>query len=349
MKILVTGAAGTIGLAVIKSLLDEYKDFELSLFELPSTKNRRRLKKFSDKAKIIWGDIRRKEDIEYAVKGVDYVIHLAAIIPPLADKNVKLAWEVNVEGTRNLLEGLRRYSPGAMVIYSSSVAVYGDRLSRPWIKVGDELRPSEGDYYAQTKIVAEDLIRSSGLKWTIFRVSAVFGVKNHKISGLMFHMPLSTPIEIITPEDAGRAFAKAVGKSSQLEGRIFNLGGGQSCRIIYKDFLERAFALYGLGPVKFPVTAFATKNFHCGFFEDSDELEEILQFRRDSIDSYFKRLKERIRWYERMSTQAVAPIVRFVLLMKSEPYRALLKGEIKKLRRFYGLERIGSDDKKFDN
>lgn len=53
------------------------------------------------------------------------------------------------------------------------------------------------------------------------------GANNHKISGLMFHMPLDTPMEITTSEDTGGAFANAVTERTELSGRIFNLGGGE--------------------------------------------------------------------------------------------------------------------------
>src|SRR5690554_4705470 len=227
-------------------------------------------------------------------KNVDFIIHLAAIIPPLADEKPELAFQVNVEGTKNLISVLEEHAKNAFFLYASSVSVYGDRLENPMIKVGDPLQPSVGDEYAKTKILAENALQNSQLDWSIFRLSAIMGADNHKISGLMFHMPLATSMEITTPRDTPRAFVNAVGKREELSKQIFNLGGGEECRISYHDFLSRSFEIFGLGELDFPKNAFANHNFHCGYYADGDDLEEILQFRRDNIESYFKEVKKSV-------------------------------------------------------
>jgi hypothetical protein len=94
------------------------------------------------------------------------------------------------------------------------------------------------------------------------------GVNNHKISKLMFHMPLDTPIELLRPVDAGNAFANSVENRCTLKNKIHNLSGGESCQVIYRDFLAESFKNHGLGTVNFPNYSFATKNFHCGYYAD---------------------------------------------------------------------------------
>ncbi len=336
MRILVTGAAGTVGLETLKKLVEILPAAQIIAFDLPTKKNKKRLKPLKDKVQTTWGDLRKFHILDQITRNLNYVIHLAAIIPPLADKNPKLAYQVNVKGTEKLLKALKRNSPGAMIIYSSSVAVYGDRIKNPWIRVTDRLNPGFADYYALTKIEAENLIRKSGLKWTIFRVSAVFGIKNHKLGAIMFHMPLETPIEFITPTDAGRAFAKAVLYPGQLQNRIFNLGGGENCRIIYKDFLQKNFEIYGLGKLNYPSQAFARANFHCGYYADGQELEDILHFRQDTIDSYFNQLEQHIPSTQKFFTMLLSPIIKHILLLKSEPLRAYRHGKTDQIARFFG-------------
>ncbi len=338
MKILVTGAAGTVGLQTVKNLIKLLPSAQIIAFDLPTKKNKKHLKPLANKIQTVWGDLRKFQILNQITRNLNYVIHLAAIIPPLADKNPKLAYQVNVKGTERLIKALKRNSPDAMIIYSSSVAVYGDRIKNPWIKTTDQLKPSFGDYYALTKIEAENLIRQSGLKWTIFRVSAVFGIKNHKLGAIMFHMPLDTPIEFITPQDAGRAFAKAVIYSNQLQNRIFNLGGGENCRIIYKDFLQKNFEIYGLGKLKYPSQAFAQVNFHCGYYADGQQLEEILHFRQDTIDSYFNQLEQHITETQKFFTTLFSPIIKRILLWKSEPLKAFRQGKTEGILRFFGAK-----------
>ena len=89
----------------------------------------------------------------------DGVIHLAAVIPPLADEQPSLAKAVNTNGTINLINQLETVSPNAFFMYSSSISVYGDRIASPNIKVSDPLQVSLGDEYAVTKIDAEKVMK----------------------------------------------------------------------------------------------------------------------------------------------------------------------------------------------
>ena len=118
-----------------------------------------------------------------------------------------MARRVNSLGTKYLLSRVKELNKNAFFMYSSSVSVYGDRLSNPNIKVDDPLIASEGDEYGLTKIEAEKHIQNSGLNWSIFRLSAIMGVKNHKLSKLMFHMPLDIPDGNRNPFDILQEFS----------------------------------------------------------------------------------------------------------------------------------------------
>jgi len=326
MKILITGASGTVGIETIKKILVSYPNAGVTVFDLPSKKNKNILNKFSNSIKIVYGNIINYEVVEKVCAEKDFIIHLAAIIPPLADELPQLAYNVNVIGTENIIKAIKNISPKTKLIYSSSISVYGDRISNPMIKVEDLLTPSDRDEYAKTKIQAEELIQQSGIDWTIFRLSAIFGYNNHKISKIMFHMPLNTPIEITTAEDTGRAFANAINNFEKLNKRIFNLGGGENCRIEYRKFLSTSFNLYGLGKVKFPGLAFATHNFHCAYYADGIDLENILHFRKDTIDTYFKNVGKKVQPSKKFFSKIFSNVVQSSLLKKSEPYRAVKKG-----------------------
>ena len=102
---------------------------------------------------IVYGDITNDNDINKISHNKDIVIHLAAIIPPLADENPDLTYQVNTIGSEKLIRSLEKYSLNAFFIYSSSIAIYGDRLKNSLININDELKPSNGDKYAITKIL----------------------------------------------------------------------------------------------------------------------------------------------------------------------------------------------------
>ena len=335
-KILITGASGCVGHETIMNLLNQSHQYEITAFDLPGKRSRQILSKYSDDITTIYGDITDYNCVENACMAQDVVIHLAAIIPPVADDRPELSYNVNVNGTKNIIRAMERHTPNAFLFYSSSVSVYGDRLEDPWIKVGDELIPSVGDEYAMTKIECERAISSSKLSWSVFRLSAIFGYGNHKLSKAMFHMPLETAIEFTTPVDTGRAFANAVEKKELLKNRIFNLGGGEACRISYLNFLSRSFKIYGLGKLNFPKYTFATRNFHCGYYKDGDDLERIVHFRKDNLESYFNKLNSKIRSIQKMATKLVKPLIkRFVLLKKSEPIKAVREGNQALIERFF--------------
>ena len=183
-KILLTGASGTVGLAILNQLCTIENKYDVTVIDLKSSTTIKKLKPFSKEITMVYGDIRRNVDLIEISHNQDVIIHLAAIIPPLADQRAELSYQVNVKGTENLISLLEINSPNAFFLYSSSISVYGDRLSKPLITVMDDLNPSEGDEYAKTKILAEEIIQNCKLDWTIFRLTAVMG--GHKISKLMF-------------------------------------------------------------------------------------------------------------------------------------------------------------------
>lgn len=334
MNILLTGASGTVGREVLAKLY-EHNLHNLTVFDVDTQKTRKFYQSYKDRIKVVYGDISKKEEVEPHCKGIDFVIHLAAIIPPLADQNPDLAFRVNCQGTQNLVTSLELHAKNCFFLYASSVSVYGDRIENPMIRVADPLHASEGDEYAKTKIRAEEIIKASKLDWSIFRLTAIMGVGNHKTSGLMFHMPLSTPMEIATPEDAAKAFVNAIANKELLSKRVFNLGGGETCRIVFKEFLSQSFSIRGLGEPDFPPKSFAEKNFHCGYYADGDELEEILHFRKDTLGSYFQKVEKSVTPLRKFVTGLLAKFIKNHLLKQSEPYKAYQGGDQVLLNRFF--------------
>ncbi|MCH2229485.1 MAG: NAD(P)-dependent oxidoreductase [Crocinitomicaceae bacterium] len=333
MRVLITGATGNIGIEILKKLSP--LDHEITILARRSKKNTKALKQFKN-VKIIYGDITSQEDVNQACKNQDYALHLAAVIPPLVDEKPALADKVNLEGTRNIINGLEKHSPNCFLIFSSSVTVYGDRINTPVISINDPIQTTKWDKYGQAKIESEKLIQNSSLDWSIFRLSAIMGIGNHKVSKILFHVPLNTIMEIATVDDTSRAFAKSIGKRKVLNKQIFNLGGGKDCVITYQAFLNRAFKSFGLGNAEFPNKTFAEANFHCGEFSDSDKLEEILKFRKDNIDSYFEQFKASVPRIQRFLTIPFSPIIKYFLGRISEPRKAIKENNKEDIQRYFG-------------
>ncbi|MCY4111089.1 MAG: NAD-dependent epimerase/dehydratase family protein [Chloroflexi bacterium] len=83
----------------------------------------------------------------------DAIFHLAAILSGLAETDSELAWRVNVDGTRNVLEAARRFGIGR-VVFTSTVATYGAGLPEP---ITEDVPQWPSGLYGVTKVLGERL------------------------------------------------------------------------------------------------------------------------------------------------------------------------------------------------
>ncbi len=89
MRVLVTGGAGKLGVTVCKAFLNN--GFGVRVYDLNNDRNRKSVKEIGRKAEIVWGDITQPDSVRRALKGVDIVVHMAGILPPLANEKPELA------------------------------------------------------------------------------------------------------------------------------------------------------------------------------------------------------------------------------------------------------------------
>jgi nucleoside-diphosphate-sugar epimerase len=337
-RILLSGAAGAIGLETLKELVKRKDNYEIVVLAKDNKKHRKKLKKFDADIHTIYGDIRHSATIEQLTNNIDFVIHLAAIIPPRAEKNPKLAEEVNLDATVNLIKSLEKNSPNAFFVFASSVAIYGDRLENPIISVTDEINKDIDDNYSKAKIKCEEFLKTSSLSWSIFRLTAIMHPRQ-KFDPLMFHMPLETKMEICTSRDTALALVNAIEKKELLNKQIFNLSGGKKCRVIYGDFLKNSFINSGLGEHPFPNYAFAKANFHCGYYSDSDKLNHLLNFRRDTIEDYYRDFKSELGKTKIILAKIFRPCIIRYFLAKSDPLKARKSKDQKMIQYFFPKEK----------
>jgi nucleoside-diphosphate-sugar epimerase len=319
MKVLLTGGFGNVGRSTLKALI--VKGHNVRVFDIDIPQNRKFAQEYTDcpQVDIIWGDLRNSEDVLRAFDtGVDVVIHLAAVIPPLADKNPELARAVNVGGTHNICAAIKAQAVKPRLIYTSSIAVYGDRVCNPLIKVTDDVAPNDDDGYAKGKLAAEELIQNTDIEWTIFRLTYIVSLDKLEMDPLMFHMPLETSIEICHTEDVGVALANAV-EHEEIWGRIFHIAGGEKCRTTYREYIQRMLEIFGLGTKSLPEEAFSTGKFHCGFM-DTTQSQHLLQYQQHTLEDYYEEVKKKVG-YKRWVTRMVRWVVWNHLLNKSEFYR----------------------------
>ena len=289
MRVLVTGGCGNVGQSTVKSLAGQ--GHAVRVFDMDTLRNRRIIRSFGPGIEGCRGNILHIEDVRRAVQGMDAVIHLAAVIPPLADKKPDLAELVNVDGTHNIVYAMEKQEPAPKLIFTSSVAVYGDRLNKPYIGKDDSPNPNEDDYYALQKLKGEEVIRASSLEWTIFRLSYIVDPKRLKLDPIMFDMPLDTSIEICDTRDVGVALASSI-TSEEISGKTLQIAGGHRCRVSYRRYLQSMLEIFGFGKTSLPETAFSNRGFHCGFMA-TDESQEKLNYQKHTLLDYYRDVRKR--------------------------------------------------------
>lgn len=177
-RILVTGGAGFIGSNLCEYFLS--KNYNVVCLDNFATGYRHNLKDFIDKNNfsLIEGDIRNLETCHQAVKGVDYVLHQAALgSVPRSINDPVTTNDVNVSGFLNMLVAARDANVKRFV-YAASSSTYGDSAGLPKVEevIGKPLSP-----YAITKYVnelyAEIFSRTYGLETIGLRYFNVFGRK----------------------------------------------------------------------------------------------------------------------------------------------------------------------------
>jgi len=169
MRILVTGAAGHLGEALMRTLRESDHDpVGLDVLDSP----------FTD----VVGSIEDRDVVRRWMRGVDAVLHTATLHKPHVATHARQAFiDVNLTGTLNLLEEAASSHVGAFV-FTSTTSAFGRALSPPpgepaaWLT--EDVVPVPKNIYGVTKVAAENLCelmhRDSGMPCLVLRTSRFF-------------------------------------------------------------------------------------------------------------------------------------------------------------------------------
>jgi uncharacterized protein YbjT (DUF2867 family) len=219
--ILVTGGTGFVGNEVVGELLR--LGYRVRLL----VRDPKRADHFANhpQIEVIKGDVLRPETLPAAMTGLDAVIHLVGII----SETSKVTYEqAHVEATRNLLAAAKAAGVTRWVQMSAAGT-----------------RPHARSRYHVTKWQAEELVRQSGLDWTIFRPSLIYGYDERDRLLNMLRLALSPPlnfmqfysfplldggeplIQPVSVREVARCFALAPAKEASV-GQTYDLVGPTS-------------------------------------------------------------------------------------------------------------------------
>ena len=177
-KVLVIGGGGFIGSHVVGELLQTSVAEVVVYDNFTRGKHENLAPYLNDPRCRIYphgGDIRDLDLLDDAMRGMDYVIHLAAMWLLHCKDFPRTAFHVNIEGTFNVLEACVRHDIKKLV-YSSSASVYGDAVEVPM----SEQHPfNNRNFYGATKIAGEAMCRAYfdryGLNYVGLRYMNVYG------------------------------------------------------------------------------------------------------------------------------------------------------------------------------
>jgi len=266
-KFLVTGGAGFIGSNLVSKLL--HLGHQVTIYDNLSRKNvevniklLEAIAKRYGRLKVEVADIRDIKKLKQTLPGHDVIFHLAAqvavtdsVVDPVED------FDINLQGTFNILETIRNYSAESILVYSSTNKVYGDLESLNIEEKKTRYQFADKDFqngisetqpldfhspYACSKGAADQYIhdynRIYNLKTVVLRQSCIYGIRQFgsEAQGWLFHF-LKSAIQnrkinifgtgkqvrdVLFIEDLIELYLKIVKKINKTQGKIYNVGGG---------------------------------------------------------------------------------------------------------------------------
>jgi NADH dehydrogenase len=235
-EVLVTGGTGFIGTRVCRALLARGWMPRLLVREGAESKLPADV---AQRCRYSTGDVTDAESVLNAAQSTDAIVHLVGIIREFPAKGITFE-KLHVDATRNVIEAARFWKIPRIVHMSALGALAGSPVA-----------------YFDSKGRAERLVRESGLDWTLFRPSIVFGEGDRFLSPLT-EVVAKSPIVPVPGDgryelqpvwvgDVARGFAEALSKPESI-GRSFDVGGGE--RFTYDALLDAIGASSGRAHVR---------------------------------------------------------------------------------------------------
>jgi UDP-N-acetylglucosamine/UDP-N-acetylgalactosamine 4-epimerase len=254
-KIMVTGGAGFIGSHIVEDLLD--LGYEITVFDNFETGKRENLEQLgagkwrpNQDFKVVEGDIRDLGLLEEATKGLDGILHQAALgsVPRSIDDPLTTQ-QVNADGTLNVFLAAKK-NKVSRVVYASSSAIYGESPVLPRLEgqEGAVLSP-----YALTKKINEEYAKLCydlyGLETVGLRYFNVFGPRQDPTSQYAAVIPLFVTAlltgkqptiygtgqqsrDFTYVKDVVAANIKALEAPAEAAGKAFNIGRGDQATLL---------------------------------------------------------------------------------------------------------------------
>jgi len=239
MRVLITGGSGNLGRYIVEEMKGKY---EISLFDIKETER--------EDVRFFKGDILDISGLEKATKGVDAVIHLAAIPNPLFDTPERV-FNVNVQGTFNVLEVASKCKVKRVVMASSDstlgfVFKVNSCLIPEYLPIDESHPLKPEDPYGLSKLVGEEICasytRGKGIETICLRICYIWFPHLKDAYRPLVDDPAQWWKTLWVYEDArdaARAFRLAVEAPGLKHERLFICADDNGTREESLDLIER--------------------------------------------------------------------------------------------------------------
>ncbi|MCG6139906.1 SDR family oxidoreductase [Leptospira mtsangambouensis] len=232
MRVLITGGAGYIGTTLIKHITKHFPDWKILTTDIRPLQGLEPIPHLEFQTL----DISQREEVIKLIQTwkPDSIVHLASILNPPPGMSEAIQHKIDVEGTKNVLDGAI-LSQTKQVIITSSGAAYGyHKENKDWIEETDPIRGHSAFAYSRHKreieeILSEYRIQHPGLKQLILRPGTILGATVNNLITDMFRKPFVmgvwghlSPFVFIWDEDVIQIITKGI--LEKKEG-AFNLAG----------------------------------------------------------------------------------------------------------------------------
>lgn len=290
-RVLITGAFGNLGLMCVRQALQ--MGYVVRCFDLENKRSQRIARQLSGQIETILGDIRDSEVQREIVKDVDAIIHNASLLPPVTENNPELAWGINVEACKSLIQCAGQSGKRPVFIFPSSVTVFG--MPEPGESprtINDSVMAT--DNYTHHKLAVEAALRDSNLSWVILRVGVAVDARtlstDRKTFRQLIDVCAENPLEYVHPRDVAYAMCKAVSTAGAIHKTLL-IGGGKSCQVTQRAFVNIAFESLGL---PLPLSVHGGDRFYTHWM-DTAEAQRLLGFQRHGIADYQQEMAAKLK------------------------------------------------------
>jgi len=262
------------------------------------------------------------------------IVHLAAVLAPVSYRNPKLARQVNVGGTRNLVAAACTLPTPPLFVYASSAAVYGSRNPRRYperLTADTELNPI--DHYGEEKVQAERIIRDSGLPCAMLRLGGVISPDGMAGAGtdhlvLMRAIPGDNRMHTVDGRDVAMAFANAVDRREAIDGKVLLIAGNATHERTHRELEDDMMAAVGLGRLGPKASLPGDPDDDGGWgptgWFDTSESQALLDFQHHDWQDTVSSVAEGMGW-RRNALRVAGPVLRPLLLLALHAQRRMEK------------------------